>query len=121
MSDLVKIAVDAMGGDGSPKKTIDGIVHNHQLHKNNFYKIFGDKKKILEFLNNRIDKNYFEISNTPNLVKSTDSPLEAAKRGKDTSMWLAIESVKKKRNRYSYFSWKHRCFTCHCKIKFKDD
>ena len=30
------------------------------------------------------------------MIKSTDSPLEAAKRGKDTSMWLAIESVKKK-------------------------
>ena len=45
MSDLVKIAVDAMGGDGSPKKTIDGIIHNHKSHKNNFYKIFGDKKK----------------------------------------------------------------------------
>ena len=30
------------------------------------------------------------------MVKSTDSPLEAAKRGKNTSMWLAIESVKKK-------------------------
>ena len=29
-------------------------------------------------------------------MQSTDSPLEAAKRGKDTSMWLAIESVKKK-------------------------
>ena len=29
-------------------------------------------------------------------VKSTDSPLEGAKRGKDTSMWLAIESVKKR-------------------------
>ena len=96
MSDLVKIAFDAMGGDGSPKKTIDGIVHNHKLNKDNFYKIFGDEKKIIQFLDNRIDKNFFEISNTTNTVKSTDSPLEAAKRGKDTSMWLAIESVKKK-------------------------
>ncbi len=26
MSDMIKIAVDAMGGDGSPKKVIDGIV-----------------------------------------------------------------------------------------------
>ena len=34
---------------------------------------------------------------TKNIVKSTDSPLEAAKRGKDTSMWLSIESVKKKK------------------------
>ena len=96
MSDLVKIAVDAMGGDASPEKTIDGIVHNHHSNKDNFYKIFGEEKKILEFLNNRINKNFFEISNTTNTVKSTDSPLEAAKRGKDTSMWMAVESVKKK-------------------------
>ena len=31
MSDLIKIAVDAMGGDGSPKKIIDGIIFNLSL------------------------------------------------------------------------------------------
>ena len=35
MSDLIKIAVDAMGGDGSPKKIIDGIIFNHSSNKNN--------------------------------------------------------------------------------------
>ena len=45
MSEMIKIAVDAMGGDNSPKKIIDGIIHNHQYDKNNFYKIFGDKIK----------------------------------------------------------------------------
>ena len=39
MTDLIKIAVDAMGGDNSPKKIIDGIVHNHQSNKKNFFKI----------------------------------------------------------------------------------
>ena len=29
MSDLIRIAVDAMGGDNSPQKVIDGIIHNH--------------------------------------------------------------------------------------------
>ena len=96
MDDLIKIAVDAMGGDGSPKKVIDGIVYNHKNNKENFFKIFGDKNEISRFLDNKIDKNYYEIINTNNKVKSTDSPLEAAKRGKNTSMWLAIESVKKK-------------------------
>ncbi len=96
MSDSIKIAVDAMGGDGSPKKVIDGIVYNHKNNKENFFKIFGDKNEISRFLDNKIDKNYYEIINTNNKVKSTDSPLEAAKRGKNTSMWLAIESVKKK-------------------------
>jgi glycerol-3-phosphate acyltransferase PlsX len=96
MSDLIKVAVDAMGGDGSPKKVVDGIIHNHKLNKNLFYKIFGDQKKIIELIGTKISKDFFEISHTQNLVRSTDSPLEAAKRGKDTSMWLAIESVKKK-------------------------
>ena len=43
MSDSVKIAIDAMGGDGSPKKVVDGMIHNHNKNKNNFYKIFGNK------------------------------------------------------------------------------
>ena len=96
MSELTKIAVDAMGGDGSPKKIIDGIIHNHNYSQNNFFKIFGDKYEILKSIDNKIDKDFYEIVHTQNIVKNTDSPLEAAKRGKDTSMWLSIESVKKK-------------------------
>ena len=96
MSDLIKIAVDAMGGDGSPQKTIDGIVHNHKSNQENFFNIFGNKEIIKNYIDNKIDKNFYEIIDTKNVVKSTDSPLEAAKRGKDTSMWLSIESVKKK-------------------------
>tara|TARA_B100000029_G_scaffold512038_1_gene607638 strand:- start:773 stop:1771 length:999 start_codon:yes stop_codon:yes gene_type:complete len=96
MSEMIKIAVDAMGGDNSPKKIIDGIIHNHQFNKNNFFKIFGDKKKIEDLINSKIDNNNFEIINTLNTVSSEDSPLEAAKKGKDTSMWLAVESVKNK-------------------------
>ena len=96
MSDSVKIAVDAMGGDGSPKKIIDGIIHNQKTNKDNFYKIFGDKSNIEKYLNGKISNDSYEIVHTDNVVKSTDSPLEAAKRGKNTSMWLSIESVKNK-------------------------
>ncbi len=96
MSDLIKIAVDAMGGDDSPKKIIDGIIHNHKIFPENFFKIFGDEEQISNLINNKISENSYEIVHTKNFVKSTDSPLEAAKKGKDTSMWLSIESVKKK-------------------------
>jgi len=96
MTDLIKIAVDAMGGDNSPKKIIDGISYHHKLNKSVFYKIFGDQNKIKYLIADKIDKEFFEIIHTTDLVKSTDSPLEGAKRGKNTSMWLAIESVKKK-------------------------
>ena len=93
---MIKIAVDAMGGEGSPKKIIDGIILNHHKNKDNFFKIFGDKEKLFNLINKKISEEYYEIINTENVVKSTDSPLEAAKRGKDTSMWLSIESVKNK-------------------------
>ncbi|MDC3166057.1 phosphate acyltransferase PlsX [Candidatus Pelagibacter sp.] len=97
MSDLIKIAVDAMGGDGSPKKIIDGIILNNKSNKNIFYKIFGDEKQILELIKDKIDNKFYEIIHTDKVIKSTDSPLEGAKRGKETSMWLAIQSVKEKK------------------------
>ena len=96
MSDLIIIAIDAMGGEGSPKKVIDGIIFNHKSNKNIFFKIFGDEKQIIKLIDGKINKNFFVIYHTDNVVKSTDSPLEGAKRGKNTSMWLAVQSVKNK-------------------------
>ena len=98
MNKIVKIAVDAMGGDGSPKKIIEGINHHFTKNKNTFYKIFGDKAKIETFINDELPNDCFEIVHTTDIVKGTDSPLEGAKRGKNTSMWLAIKSVKEKKS-----------------------
>ncbi|WP_415304740.1 phosphate acyltransferase PlsX [Candidatus Pelagibacter sp. Uisw_090] len=98
MSKIIKIAVDAMGGDGSPKKVIDGISHHFKSNKNSFYQIFGDKDKILTNIDNNIPTSSFQIIHTIDVVKDTDSPLEGAKRGKNTSMWLAIQSVKEKKS-----------------------
>jgi len=98
MSKIIKIAVDAMGGDNSPKKIIDGINHHYKSNKNTFYQIFGDKEKIENYVNNHLPTSSFEIIHTKDVVKGTDSPLEGAKRGKNTSMWLAIQSVKEKKS-----------------------
>ncbi|MDB2515603.1 phosphate acyltransferase PlsX [Candidatus Pelagibacter bacterium] len=98
MEKLIKIAVDAMGGDGSPKKVIDGIIHHNKKNDNTFYQIFGDKDKIEQCIKNNLNKNAYEIVHTTDVVKGTDSPLEGAKRGKNTSMWLAIQSVKEKKS-----------------------
>ena len=96
MAEIIKIAVDAMGGDGSPKKIIDGIIDNHLKEKENFYLIFGNKDQIYPLIKDKIHEKAFEIIHTTKKVENTDSALEAAKRGKDTSMWLSIASVKKK-------------------------
>ncbi len=98
MSKIIKIAVDAMGGDNSPKKIIDGINHHYKSNTNTFYQIFGDKEKIQKYINDQLPTSSFEIIHTKDVVKGTDSPLEGAKRGKNTSMWLAIQSVKEKKS-----------------------
>ena len=98
MKKIIKIAVDAMGGDGSPKKVIDGIKHHFKNNQNSFYQIFGDKEKISPHITRKLPSSSFDIIHTTEIVKGTDSPLEAAKRGKNTSMWLAIQSVKEKKS-----------------------
>jgi phosphate acyltransferase len=98
MNNVVKIAIDAMGGDGSPKKVVDGIIHHYKNNKNTLYQIFGDKEKILSLIDNKLPNDSFELTHTVDIVKGTDSPLEGAKRGKNTSMWLAIQSVKEKKS-----------------------
>ena len=97
MNNKVTIAVDAMGGDGSPKKVIDGILDHFKKSSNVKYLIFGNKNKIEQLLPKNIPKESFNVFHTDNVVEGKDTALGAAKRGKDTSMWLSIQSVKDKK------------------------
>ena len=94
MQGKIKIAVDAMGGENSPKKVIDGILDNQKQNKDVIYNIFGDINEIQRFLPDSYDQDTFKIFHTTNKILDTDSPLSAAKKGKDSSMWLTIQSLK---------------------------
>tara|TARA_B100000989_G_scaffold290741_1_gene264270 strand:+ start:1915 stop:2919 length:1005 start_codon:yes stop_codon:yes gene_type:complete len=96
MTQKIKIAVDAMGGENSPKKVIDAILDNVKKNKDIFFNIFGDENIIKNYIPKNFDKNIYKIHHTLNKILDTDTPLSAAKKGKDTSMWLTIESVKKR-------------------------
>ncbi len=98
MLNKINIAVDAMGGDGSPKKVIDGIDLHCNKNKNVFYQIFGDENLIAPLIPNSLSSNNYEIIHTPDKVIGNDTPLGAAKKGKKTSMWLAIENVKNQKS-----------------------
>ena len=95
MYNPIIIAIDAMGGDDSPNKVIEGIkIHSKTSHDIN-YKIFGDKNLISPLISKyNIPNNRFNIVHTDKFVEGSDSALSAAKKGKDTSLWLAIESLK---------------------------
>ena len=97
MTKTITIAVDAMGGDNSPMKIIDGIEIQHQQNKNIFYKIFGNLDIIEKIISQKlINKDNYELIHAEQKIENEDSALSAAKRGKNTSMWLAVESVKNK-------------------------
>ena len=95
MKNPIIIAIDAMGGDNSPDKIIEGIRLHAKATSNVKYKIFG-KKDIISPLIIKYDlsKEYFNLIHTDNIIKGEDTALSAAKRGKDTSLWLAVESLK---------------------------
>ncbi len=95
MSNKIKIAIDAMGGENSPKKIIDGIKISLKKNDENFFFLYGNKNIIEnEINNNELVKKNCEIIHTNDLIKDDESPLVAAKKGKDSSMWKTIESQK---------------------------
>ena len=95
MNNKVKIAIDAMGGENSPFKVIEGIKISLNYNKDNFFHLFG-KKDLLETELNKypIVKNFCKIIHSNDVILDDESPLAAAKRGKESSMWKAIESQK---------------------------
>ena len=95
MNNPINIAVDAMGGDNSPLKVIKGIEIHFNQSSNVIYNIFGNKNLIQPLIRKlSISEKNYKIFHTENLIQDTDSPLSAAKKGKDSSMWLAVESLK---------------------------
>ena len=85
MKNSITIAVDAMGGDNSPQKIIDGIEQHYRNSKGIYYKIFGNKNLIEPIIKNKkIEKSVFEIIHTEEKIKGEDSAFTAAKRGKKT-------------------------------------
>ena len=95
MTKPITIAVDAMGGENSPHKTIAGISLHSKLSPDIFYNIYGDEKLISSLISKyNLNNDKLKIIHTDNKIEDTDTALGAAKKGKDTSLWLAIESLK---------------------------
>ena len=98
MNNKVIIAVDAMGGENAPKKILNGIDISLKKNKENYFYLVGDKKIINEEIkNNNLLKDNSEIIHTNDIISDDESPLAAAKKGKETSMWKAIELLKNKK------------------------
>ena len=98
MSDKVKIAIDAMGGEKSPRKIINGIEIALKTNQENFFYLYGDESLLKkEVSRSKLLAQHCEIINAKDIILDDESPLTAAKRGKDSSMWKAIEALKEQK------------------------
>ena len=95
MTKIITIAIDAMGGDNSPDKTIEGISFFLKKNKNNDFllNLFEDKNKIEEKLKKyKISSKLIKVIHTESVVSDEETPLTAVKNSKNTSMWNCIKS-----------------------------
>ena len=98
MNSKVKIAVDVMGGENAPKKIINGINISLKKNKDNYFFLIGNKDLInKEVENNKLIIDNSEIIHSNDVITDDESPLVAAKKGKESSMWKTIELLKNKK------------------------
>ena len=89
------LALDAMGGDHGPEVVIPGAAISLERHPALSFIFTGDEAEITPILaKHDALKSKSRIVHTALKVASNERPSQALRRGKGTSMWLALEAVK---------------------------
>ena len=95
MSKQISIAIDAMGGDDAPDKTIKGIkiFLDRNKSKSDFVlNIFGKEDLLNDTLKKyNVNSNLIKIFKSNSVVSDEESPMSAVKNSKNTSMWNCIQ------------------------------
>jgi glycerol-3-phosphate acyltransferase PlsX len=97
MPQKVRIALDAMGGDVGAAVVIPGAAISLIRHPETEFLLFGDRGAIdAQLAKHPALKAVSSVIHTDVAVSMHDKPSQALRRGRKTSsMWLAIDSVKK--------------------------
>ncbi len=87
-----------MGGDNAPDSVIAGLKSAEKKHSDVRFLIFGDESKVRPYLDRyKLDAGRYEFVHTPDYVASDEKPSTAVRNGRNSSLWLAIDAVKKGR------------------------
>ena len=91
------ISLDAMGGDHGPPAVVGGVrdyVRRHGSRDLRFL-LHGDEAAIrAEVARLHLDPALIEVRHTDKVVAMDEKPAQAMRRGKGSSLWNAIDSVK---------------------------
>ena len=95
---MVKIAIDAMGGDFAPREQVLGAVTALNKDKDLSVILCGDEPQIKAVLSEcKYDESRVEIVHTTEVITMEDSPAMAVKTKKDSSTVVAFRLVKEGR------------------------
>jgi glycerol-3-phosphate acyltransferase PlsX len=97
MAEVVRIALDAMGGDHGPSVVVPGAALALERRPDIEFHMFGNEKLIRPLLDERPKlAARTTIHHTDVAVKMDDKPSQALRAGRRTSsMWMALDVVKK--------------------------
>ncbi len=94
MSSQITIALDVMGGDLGVNMTIPGAARALKTHSDIKFLLFGDEAIIRPVLSRYPDlKTHAEIIHTDQFICNTEKPSTALRKGRHSSMRLAINAV----------------------------
>lgn len=97
MSELVKVAVDAMGGDNAPSEIVKGAVLAVQQDSRIKVFLVGQETVLKEELAKYSDLgNRVEIVPASEIITNDEAPVMAVRRKKDSSIVVAMNLVKNK-------------------------
>lgn len=94
MSELVRVAVDAMGGDNAPFVTVKGAVD--AIKESDSLKVFlvGQEDVVnAELSKYDYDKNKIEVVNATEIIEMAEPPVMAIRKKKDSSIVKAMYMV----------------------------
>lgn len=97
MSEYVKVALDAMGGDNAPKEIVKAAVDAIQDSDHLFVYLVGDADCIKNELSQyTYDQSRIEIVHTTEVIETAEPPVMAIRKKKDSSIVKAMTMVKNK-------------------------
>lgn len=95
MSELVKVAVDAMGGDNAPDEIVKGAVEAVNEKDNLKVYLVGKEELVNEHLSKyEYDKKRIEVVHATEVIEMAEAPVNAIRKKKDSSIVKAMGLVK---------------------------
>lgn len=97
MQEVIRVAVDAMGGDNAPGEIVKGAIEAVNTRRDIQVVLVGQQEVIAEELKKyTYEKDQIEIKNATEVIETAEHPVNAIRKKKDSSIVVGMNMVKQK-------------------------